>query len=192
MTVKKFKIFILATVMIVGIGGYMYLDQNLVFYNSSGVFDSITFNDPKELQEFSPIIIEATASKSSKPFTVMVDEADDYKFKYTKTDVTVDKVIKGELDEKDVITIIEGYYVEGNNGVKPGKSIISLGNYTPLIPDAKYLLFLSWSEERDGYWIVANDVGKMNLDGKDERELEVNINSDLEVLRNQTIKQFNK
>lgn len=50
---------------------------------------------------------------------------------------------------------------------------MSMDEYTKLVPGAKYLLFLNWSEQRNAYWIHALYQGKINLDGKDQNEKEL-------------------
>jgi len=61
---------------------------------SSAILYGETFSDWQQLQDFSPVIIKATTTNLSRLFPVMVDEDENYAFNYTKTDVTVDQVIK--------------------------------------------------------------------------------------------------
>lgn len=66
-----------------------------------------------------------------------------------------------------------------------------MGKYTPLVADAKYLLFLAWEPLRDGYWIVASHKGKINIDGKDTRENNMDFDSDLSAVRSEALLKYN-
>lgn len=185
-------LFIFAMIGIVIFGGYTYLEKNWIDYKSYAVSNSEVFRSPEELKDFSPVIVEVTNTGVSQPFNIQIGSSSTHTMMYTKTEVVIDRVVKGEnLKEGKIITVIEGYQLVENKGIVPGKSIMALDKYTPMVPNAKYLLYLAWVEERDGYWIVANDKGKFNIDGKDQLEYESEYDPIQKKLRKEILSKYN-
>lgn len=168
-TYRKISIAMLFVIIIALI--YLLLDLKIVKYQSISFSDSMIFNSYAELEKFSPIIVEVEATNESVPYVI---QEPSFERKVTKTKVIVDNVIKGELIDgitDDTITVIENFYMQ-DNGILPGRTIMAYGEYTNLVPGAKYLLHLAWSELREGYWMVT-DIGKINLDGMDLLEKQI-------------------
>lgn len=130
------------------------------------IYDSVD-----DLMKDVSLVVEVTVTSHSK----QIDLNNEYHDSYTLTDVRIDKIIKDAGSKTATgqhVTVIEPVFIV-DNGVIPGKTLMSMDEYTKLVPGAKYLLFLNWSEQRNAYWIHALYQGKINLDGKDQNEKEL-------------------
>lgn len=109
---------------------------------------------------------------------VVRDEMGQISDYYTITPVTIKKVLKGTdtVLEKEISVIQAGAVVE-----EPGrdKYILADDGFSPLVKNAKYLLFLSkvdstiYPNLEDTYSIISVNQGKFNLDKTDKKEAKV-------------------
>lgn len=79
---------------------------------------------------------------------------------HTRSEFNVKKVLKGDNNYHNVISILEPIVVVDD-------AILTIYDYTQLIGNAYYLLFLTHSNEENGYYTRGVYQGKLNLDGTD-------------------------
>ncbi|NUU77666.1 hypothetical protein [Paenibacillus xylanilyticus] len=92
--------------------------------------------------------------------------------RYTVTRVEINQVFgnKGHQELKDYIHVLEPTYIVRNKGIYTGVTRYTYGDYTPMQAGYRYVLFLSWDEKHNGYWITSLEQGKFNVDQKDSAE----------------------
>jgi hypothetical protein len=147
---------------------YQIADRRIVAEAIPSDANLIIYDHADDIMKDASLVVEATATSHSK----QVDLNHEYHDSYTLTEVTVDKVIKDAKSEAATgkpFTVIEPIFIV-DNGVAPGKTVMSMGEYTKLVPGAKYILFLNGSDQQNAYWIHASYQGKINPDGKDQRK----------------------
>ena len=145
-----------------------FIDSRWTPYQMASEIDPPAFNRLDALVHYSPVIVEINAVRGSE-----TDRSNEAR-PVTKTNVIVSNVIKDGMKqgirEGDSITVLEGYYAVDRPGFLPGRTLFTYGNYTRLLPNATYLLFLLWSDANQAYSLIPGHAGKMNLDGKDRDE----------------------
>ncbi|MBD2864129.1 hypothetical protein [Paenibacillus oceani] len=85
------------------------------------------------------------------------------------------RIVTGIVVSLSLVLAIVGYQIADRRIVAEVKS--SEAN-VKLYDNAKYILFLNWSEQRNAYWIHALYQGKINIDGKDLRERDLYLHDD--------------
>ncbi|TNJ64828.1 hypothetical protein FE784_18450 [Paenibacillus hemerocallicola] len=120
------------------------------------------------------LIIEGTVTNNTNPRKI---ESQNSPVKYTAmlTEIKIDKIIKSDgkvVDQSKPLLILEPTYIE-DNGLMPGKTEYPMFNYYKASPGNKYIFYLSWDEKQQAYWVYAGSQGRYNIDGKDQREKEI-------------------
>jgi hypothetical protein len=146
---------------------YFIADQR-VEEQQAGHFNVILYDNVEMIQKDSELVIEAIITTNSKE---IINKTGEFLEGFTFTDVKIDKVIKDESKQNNgtIVTVIEPVFTI-DNGIVPGKTQMVMDDYRKMVPEAKYILFLNWSEEKHAYWIHALHQGKVNIDGKDAKE----------------------
>ena len=89
---------------------------------------------------------------------------------YTMTEISIKRILKNEINEKispgDKMKISEPYYIL-DKGVIPGKVKNIYSEYSEILDDALYILYLKWYKGSHSYSVHALNQGKYNIDGKD-------------------------
>lgn len=109
-------------------------------------------------------------------------------FGYTRREIEVTKVYKGDVEVGDALTLLEGYYVWTTTEGK--KQLISSTSLTPAETNKKYLLFLRHHEELEGYWPAADYQGRYAISAREIEEKVKNrtlSQSDLDVYNHETL-----
>ncbi|WP_426449621.1 hypothetical protein ACP26L_31870 [Paenibacillus sp. S-38] len=168
---KSKKIVVIASICAVCFGGAFSvnaaLDNKVTGKEHNVSYDMITYDDIDQLSKDTSLIVEVNVTKNI--IEKQITTAGNYQETYMQREVKINKVYKNEANKtlNKVINIIEPFhYVD--NGVIPGKTLVSAEKYEPLKENSKYVLFLNWSEERQAYWIHSVYYGKVNLDDTDE------------------------
>ncbi|GED33908.1 hypothetical protein P9G84_31250 [Brevibacillus centrosporus] len=110
------------------------------------------FEDYKELEKYSPIIVQVKFSGERE--TVLPKNVGDF-LPYSKTKVDVKKVIKGELEEKDEIIVLEPAALDNDRNV-----FLTTEGYNLIDSKGKYTLFLRPTPLKNSYQIVGMYQGK--------------------------------
>jgi len=162
--------------LVLAIVGYQIADRRIVAEVKSSEANVKLYDNVNDLMKDTSLVVEATITSNSK----QIDLINEYNGSYTLTEVVIDKIIKD--DKKSPVTANNATVIEPvsivDNGVIPGKTMLTMDEYTKLVPGAKYILFLNWSEQRNAYWIHALYQGKINIDGKDLRERDLYLHDD--------------
>jgi hypothetical protein len=162
--------------LVLAIVGYQIADRRIVAEVKSSEANVKLYDNVNDLMKDTSLVVEATITSNSK----QIDLINEYNDSYTLTEVVIDKIIKD--DKKSPVTANNATVIEPvsivDNGVIPGKTMLTMDEYTKLVPGAKYILFLNWSEQRNAYWIHALYQGKINIDGKDLRERDLYLHDD--------------
>ncbi|MEI7028430.1 hypothetical protein [Paenibacillus sp. y28] len=166
---KQKSLFVITLITLTLVAVYLVADHYYVKEVEASHADYKVYNSVEELAQDVPLIVEVTATPNTKEFK---NENSEYLEGYALTEVIINKVHKDDyhkIKTEDRLPVIERFFTM-ENGVLPGKTRYLVENYTGLQAKSKYLLFLTWSEERQGYWIQAVHQGKINIDGQDKKE----------------------
>lgn len=130
--------------------------------------DYITYEDLDDLHNDADLIIKGKANDNfeNREFYTAFGEEDDLQDFHTKTEVDIDKVIKGssELEGESITATEPIVYLEENDVT------VTTEGYTELQEGSEYVIFLNENNEGD-YSIIFNNRGKYNLDGTDELDI---------------------
>lgn len=151
-----------------------------VVYNG-GIADKEILKDLKQVEDQSTVIVEAV------PKAVLGQEVDtEYDSNidkvlpgggYTKWEIEVTKVYKGDVKVKDKLILFHDYYLwTYSDG---SKQLITTSSMKPAVKDKKYLMFLQFDEVNQCYW-PTSDYLSMFAIPKDEIKTKV---------KNKTLKQ---
>ncbi|MEK5645942.1 hypothetical protein BK138_34510 [Paenibacillus rhizosphaerae] len=198
---KKIVLFTAIPVLLLAIGGYVYLDntnesKKITFANTAikGAVSSVTkeekisadhliFKNYSDALSSSQVVAEVTATDNSK--NVIVEE-NGYSTGHTVTAVQVNQVFENSGKELgQTINILEPTYT--SEGVS-GTTRFNYEDYKKMEPGSRYVVFLVWDEKKQGYWINALEQGKFNIDNKDKAEMSLLAeNSQYQELKNDVI-----
>lgn len=163
--------------LLIAVGVYIYADNTIV---KEGAIDSdhAIFKNYQEALEKSDVVLEVTATAYSKN---ILDYPDDITTTgHTVTTVTINKVFENKTVKEVGLTLESGAAIEVleptytvNNGIEPGVTRFNYEDYTMMIPNMDYVLFLKWDDSRGAYWVNSLEQGKFNLDNKDTKEISV-------------------
>ena len=131
--------------------------------------DRIFYDSLSEVENNSTIIVEAVAKE------VLGQEVNthfDYHYQreipdygYTKREMKITKVYKGDINVGDKMTMVQDYYVwTSSEGIK---QLISFTSLKPVEKNEKYLLFLKYQESFNAYIVVCDYQGLYPI-SKDE------------------------
>ena len=95
--------------------------------------------------------------------------------------IEVSKVIKGDVEVGDKITIIQGYGVVDDR-------LITLSDLTPMIKGDTWFFCLSCEEGSDIYWVTGDSDGRYPVPNSKNRTLAISEYSDLGVYDEQNFK----
>ncbi|QOT00353.1 hypothetical protein JNUCC42_06420 [Brevibacterium sp. JNUCC-42] len=87
---------------------------------------------------------------------------------YTKTDVIIDKTLKGETDTKVIPVLQDAAYVDSPS--KHQDDLLTIEGYAPMEKGREYLLFLSKANDGQSYNVLGVYQGKFDIDGSDSKE----------------------
>ncbi|QKS69847.1 hypothetical protein FLK61_23970 [Paenalkalicoccus suaedae] len=157
----------LVAVIITIIIGFIILDSSTENIVQGGDTTNVLFSDADEMEAYADIVIEVVATNDNTH--VSRGEFDGH----TLTKVEVLEVFKNNTG-KDIgpyMAVAEPYYVSDRI---IGHDVITYGDYMPLEEDGNYILFLSWAENIEGYWIVSLEQGQIKLgeDASDDEQTE--------------------
>lgn len=76
---------------------------------------------------------------------------------YTKYEIEVTKVYKGDVNVGDKLVLLQGYYIWTNSEGK--KQLITISSNKPAEKGKDYIMFLQYYEPHEGYWPVADYQG---------------------------------
>ncbi|MCG7376222.1 hypothetical protein MH215_04405 [Paenibacillus sp. ACRSA] len=172
---KPFVFGVLIIVLIAGIS-YIIADQTIENTETISISDHHIFADYEELAEHADLIVEVTATGES---TQMIEGESGMGRSYTVTQVAVNQVFANSTQQelKDELDVLEPTYVMRNKGLYTGVTRYNYGHYTPMYADQRYVLFLSWDDKRQGYWVSSLEQGKFNVDHRDTEEQETRANN---------------
>ena len=192
------------------------ISQDSSSQKSSGNY--VTFDSPESLASRADvIIIGQTKSDFQSSQALSIDKENKGKAKiklgqsvvvrdemgqisdyYTITPVAIEKVLKGTdtIVEKEIPVIQAGAVID-----EPGrdKYILADDGFSPLVKNAKYLLFLSkvdstiYPNLEDTYSIISVNQGKFNLDKTDKKEAKVEADDEqYKNLKQKVIKKYDR
>jgi len=136
--------------------------------------DSIEFDSLQKVEEYSAgdhsaIVVQAVARKN---LGQIVETTYDYEFKkdlpdagYTKWEIEVTKVHKGDVKAGDKLVLLLQYYIwTYENGAK---QLITGSSLKPAVKNKEYLLILIYDEYNKGYWPVCDYEGMFSIPTED-------------------------
>ncbi|MED1786652.1 hypothetical protein P4V47_03895 [Brevibacillus laterosporus] len=80
---------------------------------------------------------------------------------YTKTDVIIDKILKGDTDTKVIPVLQDAVYVD--SPTKYQDDLLTIEGYTPMEKGREYLLFLSKTNDGESYNLLGVYQGKFDV-----------------------------
>lgn len=165
----KFISILSGTVLTSILGIYIYLDQTTVNYVQGKNTFYRSFDNIKDRVQNADLIVDVTMNGT--PENILIDE-NGFTSGYTATPIKINKVLKGndKISADAEIKIREPYYTV-DNGLSPGKTVISYEDYTGMENGLRYILFLSYNESSQLYGVSSLHEGKYNLDNNDNKEL---------------------
>ncbi|MED4766158.1 hypothetical protein ABHN05_11245 [Brevibacillus laterosporus] len=84
---------------------------------------------------------------------------------YTKTDVIIDKVLKGETGTKIIPVLQDAAYI--NSPTKHQDDLLTIEGYTPMEKGKEYLLFLQKANVDESYNLLGVYQGKFDINERD-------------------------
>ncbi|MDR6723420.1 hypothetical protein J2W91_001872 [Paenibacillus amylolyticus] len=172
---KPFVFGVLIIVLIAGIS-YIIADQTIEDRVNTISSDHHVFTDYEELAEHADLIVEVTATDES---TQVIEDKSGMGRGHTVTRVAINQVFANSTQQElhVQLDILEPTYVMRNKGLYTGVTRYSYGRYTPMHADQRYVLFLTWDEQRQGYWVRSLEQGKFNVDHRDTEEQATRANN---------------
>ena len=160
---RKRNIFVvLLLIVFVAVGVYIYIDHTLVqTVYSSG--DWNPYESPEDLESQSDLV-DRIIPTGEKNHVMQYDDEGIPLWYWTESKAIVEEVIleKGEqVLQGDTVTIIEPYSIGDNKTI--GKLEILPEDYTKLVKDNAYIIYLKKHEDGSGYMPLGKDQGKVNL-----------------------------
>ncbi|MED1955100.1 hypothetical protein [Brevibacillus centrosporus] len=155
---KKKTAGIISTLLIAALTIGITTKTDIIFAKSDGpkVYsiqaDYKTFDGYNDLESHSPIIVQVKYSGERE--TVFPKVIGDF-LPYSKTKVNVKSVIKGDLEEREEITVLEPAALDDKKNI-----FITTEGYNLLNKKGKYTLFLRETPLKDTYQIVGMYQGK--------------------------------
>ncbi len=129
------------------------------------VADKVFFEDLKQVEDDATIIVEADVRKN---LGQNVSTHYDYEFKkeipgagYTKWEIEVTKVYKGDVKVDDKLVLLQDYYIWTDSDGK--EQLVTITALTPAEKDRKYLMFLKYDVNNEGYWPVCDYEGMFSV-----------------------------
>jgi len=123
--------------------------------------DKVFFEDLKQVEDNATIIVEADVRKNlGQKVSTHYDEGLKKELPdagYTKWEIEVTKVYKGDLKAEDKLVLLQNYYVWTYSDGK--EQFVTLTDLKPAEKDRKYLLFLKYDDRNEGYWPVGDYEG---------------------------------
>ncbi|TPG69296.1 hypothetical protein EEL31_12700 [Brevibacillus laterosporus] len=87
---------------------------------------------------------------------------------YTKTDIIIDKSLKGDTDTKVIPVLQAAAYVESSS--KYQDDLETIEGFTPMEKGKEYLLFLKKAHDGQSYSLLGVYQGKFDINGSDGKE----------------------
>jgi hypothetical protein len=123
--------------------------------------DRTIFKSFQQVEENSTIIVEAVAKEHLGQYVEMTYD-DHFKRElpgvgYTKWEIEVTKVYKGDVKIGDKLPLLLQYYIWTEPDGK--KQLITGSSLKPAVKNKEYLLFLVLDDDPEGYWPVCDYEG---------------------------------
>jgi hypothetical protein len=127
--------------------------------------DRIFYYNLQEVEEKSDLIVKAVVKGTlgQKVFTLY--NADLQKdlptFGYTKREIEITQVYKGDTNVGDKLVLSEDYYIWKNPDGK--KQLVCFTSVKPAVKEKEYLLFLSYHKDLGAYYAVGDYQGIFDI-----------------------------
>jgi hypothetical protein len=123
--------------------------------------DRIYYEYLKQVEDQAIIIVRAVAKETlSQEVDTIYDHVTDKKlptYGYTKWEIEVDKVYKGDVNVGDKLVLLQEYYIWTKSDGK--KQLVNSSSIKPAVKEEEYLLFLRYEEAMGGYSTVGDYQG---------------------------------
>ncbi|KOP64811.1 hypothetical protein AMS62_05770 [Bacillus sp. FJAT-18019] len=185
---KRLFLIAAAAALLFGIGGYSYVDhhtQENQQVSSPVIETELNATEPKLVKEdkisanhaifanyeealsASQVVAEVTVTEKLE--NVIIDGEGPSRG-YTLTEVQVNKVFENKIGAEigQTINVLEPTYIAES---EEGPIRFNYEDYKKMESGLKYVVFLVWNEERQGYWINALEQGKFSVDNLDKAEM---------------------
>ncbi|TPG69753.1 hypothetical protein EEL32_10000 [Brevibacillus laterosporus] len=107
---------------------------------------------------------------------------------YTKTDVMIDKTLKGDVDTKVIPILQNAAYVESSS--KYQDDLMTIEGFTPMEKGREYLLFLSKANDGQSYNVSGVYQGKFDIDESDKVQGLASENSHYQNLKDEVVEKY--
>ncbi len=154
--------------------------------------DKLLYHNLQEVEDASTIIIDAIAKDTldQKVSTHYNSELNKELpgAGYTRREIEVTKVYKGNVKVGDKLVLLQGYYIWTNADGE--EQLISMTSLKPAIKDKEYMMFLEYYEPHEGYWPVGDYEGMFPIptdEMKKKAEDETLEQTDMDVYSGETL-----
>jgi len=134
--------------------------------------DKVLFEDLKQVEDDSTIIVEGYVRKNlGQNVSTVYDEELKKELPgagYTKWEIEVTKVYKGDVKAEDKLVLLQGYYLWTYPNGK--EQLVTLTDLKPAEKDSEYLMFLKYDERNEGYWSVGDYEGMFAIPTDEMKE----------------------
>lgn len=158
---KRWPLIVAAALVLGGIVAYTSFDTKETYANInivSGDAAFRTFSSIDELEEYSELVVLVEFT-GDREYYQRNDEKGRPMVKLSKSTVEVKKVLKGDVQKKDTITVFEDAYIADDR-------YITTEGYKWMNEDGKYILFLRSQPVNDTYVINGIYQGKYDVNIK--------------------------
>ncbi|QDX94379.1 hypothetical protein EEL30_20075 [Brevibacillus laterosporus] len=107
---------------------------------------------------------------------------------YTKTDVIIDKTLKGETDTKVIPVLQDAAYIDSPS--KHQDDLLTIEGYEPMEKGREYLLFLSKTNDGESYNLLGVYQGKFDINESDKVQGLASENSHYQNLRDEVVEKY--
>ncbi|MGG1443669.1 hypothetical protein ABE354_16790 [Brevibacillus laterosporus] len=107
---------------------------------------------------------------------------------YTKTDVIIDKTLKGEADTKVIPVLQAAAYVE--SATKYQADLATIEGFIPMEKGKEYLLFLKKAHDGQNYSLLGVYQGKFDIDKSDRAQGLASESSHYQNLRDEVVEKY--
>lgn len=108
---------------------------------------------------------------------------------YTKTDIIIDKTLKGDADTKVIPVLQAAAYVESS--FKYQADLETIEGFTPMEKGKEYLLFLKKAHDGENYSLLGVYQGKFDIDESDKVQgLALEENSHYQKLKDEVVEKY--
>ncbi|WPS85390.1 hypothetical protein SMD22_01820 (plasmid) [Brevibacillus halotolerans] len=186
MNVKKLAGTIVCSVALVA-GGFYFLTPSKTVNVEAKV---VGYKDVEALEKEAEYIVVGHLEKDFSEFepTFKYSPVGRIGEFYTKTDVIIDKVLKGEAGTKTISVLQDAAYID--SPTKHKDDLMTIEGYTPMEKGKEYLLFLQKANVDESYNLLGVYQGKFDINERDGAQGLALENSHYQNLKDEVVEKY--